>query len=126
MTLSEYFEETKGTGILATANDSGELDVAIYARPHFEDEETIAFIMADRLSHANLQTNPKAAYMFIEEGKGYGGKRLYLSRIREESDQDKIKALRRRSVPADCAADSPPRYLVYFHIDRIRPAVGDD
>jgi len=62
MNLSEYFEKTKGTGVLATADTTGEVDAAIYARPHFVDEQTIAFIMADRLSHRNLQSNPHATY----------------------------------------------------------------
>ena len=51
MDLAEYFESTKGFGVLATANAEGEVDVAVYARPHVLDEETVAFIMADRMSH---------------------------------------------------------------------------
>ena len=65
MKRSEYFEKTKGTGILATADGTGQVDAAVYARPHFLDEQTVAFIMADRLSHKNLQSNPHAAYLFV-------------------------------------------------------------
>ena len=125
MTLSEYFEATRGTGVLATADADGNVDAAIYARPHFEDEETVAFIMADRLSHANLQTNPKAAYLFVQAGEGYEGKRLHLTRLREETDPEKISALRRRPSPIDCPTDEAARFLVYFHVDRVRPLVGD-
>jgi len=70
MKLSEYFEKTRGTGVLATSDSSGQVDVAIYARPHFVSEQEIAFIMADRLSHRNLQSNPHAAYLFVERGDG--------------------------------------------------------
>jgi len=85
MTLSEYFESAKGTGVLATANASGEVDAALYGRPHVIDDRTIAFIMADRLSHQNLQSNSHATYLFVERGEGYKGKRLYLTKIAEET-----------------------------------------
>ncbi len=82
MSLREYFENTRGRGVLATASADGKVDVAVYARPHAIDDETIAFIMADRLSHRNLESNPHAAYLFLESGEGYNGKRLFLTRLR--------------------------------------------
>ena len=69
MGLTDYFETTEGTGILATADSDGNVDAAIYAHPHMEDDETLVLVMADKLSHANLQTNPKATYMFIEKAR---------------------------------------------------------
>jgi hypothetical protein len=66
MKLSEYFETKTGTSVLATADDKGIVNVAIYSRPHFMDEETIAFIMADKRTHHNLESNPHAAYLFTE------------------------------------------------------------
>ena len=77
MKLNEYFEHAKGLGVLATSDVSGKVNVAVYARPHFTDEgdeKMVAFIMADRLTHANIQTNPHAAFLFVEEGQGYVGK----------------------------------------------------
>ena len=76
MKISEYFKTAKGTGVLATADGTGKVNVAVYAIPHVMDEETIAFIMTDRLTHTNLQSNPSAAYVFMEEEeKKYKGKR---------------------------------------------------
>jgi hypothetical protein len=66
MNLSEYFDHAEGYGVLATADDSGKVNVAVYARPHFFDQNTVAFIMRERLTHANLQTNPHATYLFIQ------------------------------------------------------------
>ena len=66
MELPDYFESTKGTGILATADSGGTVDLAVYAKPHFEDKDTVSFIMADRLLHHNLQSNPHAAFLFME------------------------------------------------------------
>jgi len=126
MKLSEYFEKARGRGVLATADADGNVDVAVYARPHFIDEETVAFIMADRLSHANLQSNPHAAYLFMEEGEGYAGKRLHLTKTGEETDPERIQALRRRPSPRGLeAAEGETRYLVTFRIDRVRPLVGE-
>ena len=83
--LSEYFEKAKGVGVLATADAQGKVNLAVYSRPHFldsNDDNTVAFIMADRLSHANIVANPHAAYSFHEDGEGYYGNWpvLYLSR----------------------------------------------
>jgi hypothetical protein len=124
MKLSDYFEGALGSGVLATADSEGRVDVALYARPHFADEETVAFIMADRLTHSNLQSNPHAAYLFMESAEGYRGKRLFLTRTREEQDAGLIDSLRRRDC-AVCREDADKaRYVVYFHVDRVLPLVG--
>jgi hypothetical protein len=34
MKLKEYFENTRGTGVLSTADNEGKVDAAIYSRPH--------------------------------------------------------------------------------------------
>ena len=66
MDLKQYFKETEGTGVLATSDVMGNVDAAIYARPHFMEDGTVALIMKDRLSHANLQSNPRATFLFTE------------------------------------------------------------
>ena len=69
MSLANYFENVKGTGILGTADLEGKVDLAIYARPQVIDEETVAFIMEDYLSHGNVAANPHAAYLFLENAE---------------------------------------------------------
>ncbi|MHC4293128.1 MAG: pyridoxamine 5'-phosphate oxidase family protein [Planctomycetota bacterium] len=123
MSLTDYFENTKGHGILATADENGNVDAALYARPHVIDEQTIAFIMSDRLSHENVSSNPKSAYLFIEDGQGYKGKRFYLTKISEETDSEKIESLRRKQF--EYSDPRAAKYLVSFRIDKIRPLVGD-
>ena len=78
MTLKEYFPRTSGTGVLATADAGGRVDAAIYATPHVMDDGTVAFVMLERLTHKNIQSNPFAAYLFREEAPGYKGIRLFL------------------------------------------------
>lgn len=123
--LAEYFEQAEGVGVLATAGDDGAVDAAIYARPHILDDGSVAFIMADKLSHQNITENPHATYAFIESGGGYQGKRLHLTKTGEETDPEKIQSLRRRVQPKGCTESSQGRYLVHFQVDRVRPLVGD-
>ena len=97
MSLKEYFDDNTGIGIISTADAEGKVNSAVYSRPHFMEDGTVAFIMRDRLTHANLVANPYASYLFVEDGKGFKGKRLYLKKVREEKDSDLLYALKRRS-----------------------------
>lgn len=125
MKLSEYFNKTQGVGILGTADADGKVNMAVYAKPHFTegDEETVAFIMADRLSHANVAANSHAAYLFMEAGESYSGKRLSLTQVKEETDPEKIRGIQRENLPCG-AAEGQKRFLVYFRIDAVRPLIG--
>ena len=126
MKLSEYFEQAKGRGIISTADSNGHLTAAVYARPHFFDEKNVALIMADRLTHKNLESNPHAVYLFMESGEGYRGKRLYLTKTKEEANSPLINQLRRRdSCPVDEEYMKKDRFLVYFTIDKVLPLVGE-
>ncbi len=85
---------------------------------------TIGFIMPDRLTHSNLQANGHAAYLFRQEPEtdsgSYKGVRLYLKKVAEDEDQERIAKLRRR-VYGD---DRDGRYLVIFSIEKELPLVG--
>ena len=110
---------------MATADVDGNPDLAVYARPHMIDDETLVLVMAQKTSYANLQSNSKASYMFIEKGEGYKGKRLYIRKTDEETDPEKVKSLRSRKCEfAECDASTGSR-AVYFAIDRIRLLVDD-
>ena len=122
MDLKDYFANTKGVGILATADGGGKVDAAVYARPHLMDDGTIAMIMRDRLTHHNLQTNSHAAYLYHEDGPGYKGKRLFLTKIREEQDTELLKSLRRKQYPDK---KKEVKFLVFFRIDQELPLIGN-
>jgi hypothetical protein len=121
MELKDYFESTKGVGVMATADADGKVDAAIYARPHFMEDGTIAMIMRDRLTHHNLQSNPHATYLFMEDGPGYKGKRLFLTKVREEQDSELLYSLRRRQYKDD---KEEARFLVFFKLEKELPLVG--
>jgi hypothetical protein len=127
MKLNEYFEKIQGIGVLATTDASGQVNQAIYSRPHFpdgDDNGTCSFIMSNRLSHDNVKHNPSASYLFIEEGEGYIGKRLSLTVIREETDPEKIKAIRHRNIPS--ISEEEGKYLVQFRIEGVRSLIGNE
>jgi hypothetical protein len=123
MDLRIYFDNAKGHGVLATSDDQGRVNMAIFSRPHVFEDQTIAFIMPQRLTHSNLQSSRHAAYLFMEDGQGYKGKRLYLTKIKEEQDTELLRSLRRRIFPP--GQEKPgPRFLVFFQVDKILPLIG--
>lgn len=124
MSLSSYFENHRGIGVLSTADARGQVDAAIYSRPHIMDDGTVAVIMRDRLSHANLQSNPHAAFMFIEDGPGYKGKRLFLTKLREEKETDLLYQLKRKERSPEEDAERGEKFLVFFQIDKELPLIG--
>lgn len=123
MELKAYFETTKGIGVLATADATGKVDAAIYSRPHFLEANTLAFIMRDRLTHHNLQSNPHATFLFLEKGPGYDGKRLFLRKLREENNPELVKKIKRRKYTDD---NEEPKFIVYFAVENVLPLIGDD
>jgi hypothetical protein len=101
------------------------VDLALYVKPHVIDENTVAFVMRERLTHQNLKSNPHAAYMFVEKGDGYSGKRLYLTKIREETNKSLVEMLRKKQPQIAPASDDSSKYLVHFQVDNVWPLVGD-
>ena len=126
MLLSDYFNSSSGKGILATANADGKVDAAIYSKPHFNEDETLAFIMREHLTHENLQSNPYANYAFIEDGPGYGGIRLFLKKVREDDDPDLIAQMTRRHLTPEEDKARGPKYIAYFKVEKILNLIGSD
>lgn len=126
MELQEYFENASGVGVMSTADSSGKVDSAIYARPHVMADGTIAFIMRDRLTHHNLQENPFAAYLFIEADRGYKGLRLFLKKVREDQNPELIGQMTRRCLTPEEDEAKGPKFLVYFEIEKALNLIGSD
>ncbi len=125
MELKDYFEQAKGKGVIATADADGKVGMAVYGRPHFISGKRVAFLMADRLMHKNLMSNPSASYLFIEDGPRYKGKRLYMTKIGEEQNEELADQLRRKKKYAsDESYKKGERYVVYFQIDKALPLIG--
>ena len=56
-----------------------------------------------------------------EAGEKYLGKRLFLTKIREEKDTELAHKLHRRKYSKD---PKGPLFLVFFRIDKILPLIG--
>lgn len=121
MNLDKYFSENNGIGVLSTANNAGEVNSALYAKPHVQSGSEISFIMLNKRTRANLLENPKANYLFIENGNGYKGIRIYLTKIGETDDSKAIENLKRRS-----SSSNQERYLVTFKVDKAIELIGDE
>jgi len=124
MELKDYFENVKGLGVMSTADKNGRVNAAIYSRPHFMEDGSLAFIMRDRLTHGNIRSNPHASFLFKENGDGYKGKRLYLTKIREEENSALIDTLSRRSY-SSVPKSKESRFLVFFKLEKELPLIGD-
>jgi hypothetical protein len=125
MNFEAYFENISGVGVLSTADEKGKVNAAIYGRPHFMDEKTIAFIASDRLTHANLKKNSYAIYLFKEEGS-YKGYRLYLTKTHEEKDSPLIEKIRRKKYKGmGRQYDKESKFLIYFNVEKVLPLIGD-
>jgi hypothetical protein len=124
MELKEYFENSSGKGVLATANSDGEVDAAIYSKPHVIDDGTIAFIMRERLTYKNLQSNPYAAFLFIEDGAHFNGIRIFLKKLKEDTDTELIKKMTKRYLTPEEDKAKGPKFLVYFKAEKILNLIG--
>ena len=124
MNLKDYFENQKGVGVLSTADKDGRVDSAIYARPHCMDDGSIAFIMPDKLTHANLQSNPHASFLFMEKGPGYKGARLMLTKTGEETETELLHQIRRKCYSPDQEELEGVKHLVFFRVDKELPLIG--
>jgi hypothetical protein len=124
MTLKEYLQGVSGKGVLSTADAEGKVDAAIYSKPHIIDDGTLAFIMRDHLTHHNLGSNPYATYLFIEDVPHYKGIRLFLKKVREDTDPDLISQMTRRSLTSEQDKARGPKFLVYFVLEKILPLIG--
>lgn len=123
MEWKDYFEKKSGMGFLATSNSKGDVDIAVYSRPKVMDDGTLAYGMADRLTHANLQENPHAVYAFNEGG--FQGVRIFLEKVREETEGPLLDSIRQEAdkVVGPGIGDFV-KFVVYFRVTKQLPLVG--
>lgn len=122
MSLRDYFASADGTGIMSTADARGNVNAAVYARPHVLEDGNLAFVMTERQTYKNVIENPRAVYLF-KESEGYTGKRLYLSLVGDDDDPERVERYRRRRYSDQQEARIKPLHLVSFRVERERPLV---
>jgi hypothetical protein len=65
--LMEYFNKNPRLGVLSTSSKDGKVDSAVFGSPHMIDEKTVLIATAQNRTLANLQENPYAVYIIIDE-----------------------------------------------------------
>ncbi len=123
MDFSRLFAEA-GLGVMATADRQGQVNAAIYARPHIIDATTLVWGMTDRRTFHNVAENPHAAYLFKLSVPGFHGVRLGLERIRVENEGE-ILAIIKRNTDAIVGpgAGSAVTHAVWFRVTEARPLI---
>jgi len=76
------------------------------------------------LIHVNLQSNPYAAFLFIENGPGHRGLRLFLKKVKEDSDSELISKMTRRHLSPEEDKELGPKFLVYFKVQKLLQLIG--
>ena len=126
--VMEMFNKETRVGALATSNNNGDVNAAVFGSPRMLDEETIIMAIGDNRSYQYLQENPKASFIVIEPGASpmeWKGARLYLEvdsfeRYGEvlDSFREKIrKVAGNKSANAIIAA-------IRFKITDVRPLIA--
>ena len=72
---------------------------------------------------AVLKADGHQCDLFIESGEGYQGKRLFLTKISEEENDELVGNICRR-CDYTMHRDSMTRYVVSFTIGKVLPLVG--
>jgi len=79
--LMDYFNKSPRIGTLSTADQSGNVDSAVFGSPRMTDEKTVVMGLGKNRTLANLQQNPHAMYLIMEPGAtlmDWKGVRVYL------------------------------------------------
>jgi hypothetical protein len=124
MNLEKYFRDKTGIGVMATSNNEGVVDTAIYSRPHVMGENEVAFIMRDRLTHKNLQENFYANYLYLENQRGFIGVRLFMTKIAESNDHALIDSMTRRHLSPEEDKAKGEKFLVKFKVNKVLSLIG--
>lgn len=79
--LMDLFNKRPRIGALATSDQKGNVNVAVFGSPQMIDQDTVVMGIGNNRSYRNLQTNSKAAFIIMEPGTTppeWKGVRVYL------------------------------------------------
>jgi hypothetical protein len=123
--LAEYFNKQPRIGIISTSSKDGKVDSAVYGSPQMIDENTVIVALAKGRTFANLQENPNATFMIMEQGPGildWKGIRVYL-RLKEyvtSGPQLDMYKSQMAKIVGEQAADMI-KVLATFEVTEVRP-----
>ena len=126
--VMKMFNKQSRIGVLATANNNKDVNVAVFGSPRMIDENTVIMAIGDNRSAKYLEENPKASFIVVEPGEGpatWKGVRLYLEvesfeRYGEVLDSFRAKI---RKVAGNKSADAI-QAAIRFKILDVRPLIA--
>ena len=126
--VMRMFNKKTRVGALATSNENGDVNVAVFGSPQMIDEDTVIMAIGDNRSYHYLQKNPKASYIVIEPGETaaeWKGARLYLEVESMEAYGELLDSMREkiRKVAGSKSADSITAAIRFKIID-VRPLIA--
>lgn len=126
--VMEMFNRKTRIGALATANDEGDVNAAVFGSPRMIDEDTIIMAIGDNRSLQYLQQNPKASFIVIEPGDSptdWKGARLYLEIDAFERYGELLDSFRAniRKIAGDKSANAIVA-AIRFKITDVRPLIA--
>ncbi len=123
MNLAELFANP-GLGVMSTSSSDGNVNSAIYARPHVIDETTLVWGMTDKRTYQNLTRNRHAAYLFKTNGHGFSGVRLALELIRTEEEGDLLATIKTSTDEiVGPGAGAAVTHAAWFRVVEVRPLI---
>ena len=123
MKLNEMFP-AGGKGIIAASDSSGNVNIAVYAKPHIVDDRTVAWGMTEGRTWACVKENPHAAYLYMNPGPGYSGVRLKLSLKKFLESGEMLDTVKKHTAAiVSPAAAEAVRHVAYFEVEEIRPLI---
>jgi Pyridoxamine 5'-phosphate oxidase len=96
--LMEYFNKQPRIGTLSTAGKDGKVDVAYFGSPRMTDEKTVIMAVRKNQTFVNLQENPNAVFMILEQASappGWKGVRVYLKMTGSQTSGEKLETMKK-------------------------------
>ena len=123
MKLSDMFP-AGGRGVIAASDSSGNVNIAVYAKPHVVDDKTVVWGMTEGRTWASVKENPRAAYLYMNPGPGYAGVRLKLSLKSSFESGDMLETIKKHTatIVGPTAAEAVT-HVAFFAVEEIRPLI---
>jgi len=123
MNLVELFQQP-GLGVMATASKDGNVNTAVYARPHIIDEQTMVWGMTEGRTYLNIIENPQASFLFKTSGPGFSGVRMALEHVKtEESGPMLAKIKENADATVGSGTGAAVTHAAWFMVTEVRPLI---
>ena len=123
--LMDYFNKQPRIGTLSTAGKDGKVDVAYFGSPRMIDEKTVIMAVRKNQTFTNLQENPNAVFMILEQASappGWKGVRVYLKMTGHETSGETLESIKK--AIAEKAGEETAKSMhaaITFEVQAVRP-----